>query len=122
MEDNNRNSLRRDPRKAWLRTARGNAKRDGKGFSITLKDIPDIPDTCPVLGIPLSLDSHNKDYVPSLDRIDNSLGYVPGNIILTSRRANRINPYFPGPYGGRANQNPAAPSPAGPQLSWLKLA
>ena len=89
-DKNNRNSLRKNPLKAWLRTARSNAKRDGKDFSIELEDLPDIPDVCPVLGIPMSLESDNKDFVPSLDRIDNSKGYVKGNIILISRRANRL--------------------------------
>ena len=56
--------------------------RRGIDFTITLDDIPEVPATCPVLGIPM--DS------PSVDRKRNSLGYVPGNIAIISNRANMI--------------------------------
>ncbi len=85
-----RNSLRPNPRKAWLRTAKANAKRDGMEFSIELEDLPPVPDVCPILGMALSLDSENKDFVPSLGRIDNSKGFVKGNVVIESRRANRL--------------------------------
>jgi hypothetical protein len=32
----------------------------------------------------------NRINSPSLDRINNNLGYVPGNVIVVSDRANRI--------------------------------
>lgn len=86
-----RNSERKDPLKAWLRTARWNAKKKGREFSIELFDLPEIPATCPVLGTPLRLDGPpNDDNAPSLDRIDNASGYVPGNVEIISRRANRL--------------------------------
>ena len=86
-----RNSERRDPLKAWFRTAKGNAKRDGKEFTIELSDLPQIPDHCPVLGIKLRMvGPRYDDYAPSLDRRDNSIGYVPGNVVIISRRANRL--------------------------------
>lgn len=33
---------------------------------------------------------YDRDYSPSLDRIDNRLGYVKGNVIVVSHRANAI--------------------------------
>jgi hypothetical protein len=55
------------------------------------KDVS-VPDVCPVLGIPLKVVSGKgfTDNSPSLDRIVPSLGYVPGNVVVISMRANRI--------------------------------
>ena len=63
------------------------ARKRGLDFDIERKDFP-VPLTCPVLGIPLDWETYNT--TPSLDRIDNSKGYVPGNVIIVSRRANRL--------------------------------
>lgn len=52
-----------------------------------------IPSHCPILGIPLkrNLGGHGpKDDSPSLDRTNPKLGYVPGNVVVVSHRANRI--------------------------------
>lgn len=49
-----------------------------------------IPETCPVLGIPLTIGGKRSPSSPSLDRIDPALGYVPGNIRVISDRANRL--------------------------------
>jgi hypothetical protein len=63
----------------------------GHEFSITPEDIP-LPDNCPVLGIPLTLypDKTNLDDSPSVDRIDNTKGYIPGNVRVISNRANGL--------------------------------
>ena len=69
------------------------AKLKGFEFSLTLDDIPQIPDTCPVLGIPIIPNdgiSAPTDNSPSIDRIDSKKGYVKGNIRIISNRANRI--------------------------------
>lgn len=61
-------------------------------FNLLPEDIV-IPDVCPVLGIELR---HNygkngpTDHSPTVDRIDNSKGYVRGNVIVVSFRANRL--------------------------------
>lgn len=62
-----------------------------------LKDIPiqrhtvDIPDYCPILGIKLAVsDRVVADNSYSFDKIIPELGYVPGNVICISQRANRI--------------------------------
>jgi len=45
-----------------------------------------IPDVCPILLVPL--EKYNKNRAPSLDRIDNSKGYIKGNVRVISNRAN----------------------------------
>lgn len=46
---------------------------------------------CPVLGISMEWGHKNgRDNSPSIDRIDPMKGYVEGNVIFTSLRANRI--------------------------------
>lgn len=65
----------------WV-SARRRAAAKGREFSIKIEDI-EIPEFCPVLGIPL--DSH-----ASIDRVDNSKGYIPGNIRVISYRANIV--------------------------------
>ena len=64
----------------------------GLEFNLSLDDIPEIPDSCPVLGIKIRENDTNAplDSSPSVDRIDNTKGYVKGNIRIISNRANRI--------------------------------
>ena len=74
-------------------SAKRRAKKKGFEFNITLDDIPQIPDVCPVLGIPIIINVGEhcpSDNSPSLDRIDSSKGYIKGNIRIISNRANRI--------------------------------
>lgn len=77
--------------KLWL-SIRSNAKEKGRACSIEPWEIT-IPETCPVLGIPIKTggQSHGfKDNLPSVDRIDSSKGYVSGNVEVISWRANRL--------------------------------
>ncbi len=69
--------------------ARRRAKEAGIPFDITPEDVV-IPTTCPILGIPLrrSSQSGGDDNSPSLDRIIPEKGYVRGNIVVMSKRAN----------------------------------
>ncbi len=47
-------------------------------------------DKCPALGVPLSVGKQNHhDGSPTLDRLNNDWGYVPGNIAVISYAANR---------------------------------
>lgn len=70
--------------------AKTRARKKGVEFSIAETDIL-IPETCPLLGVPLvsgrGKKGHNQ-FSPSLDRIDSTKGYVPGNVWVISRRAN----------------------------------
>lgn len=73
--------------------AKQRAQRKNLPFDLTPTDIQ-IPDRCPVLGIPLEF-SHTgtggiTDNSPSLDRIKPELGYVKGNVAVISKRANTI--------------------------------
>lgn len=79
---------------SWLHVvlyqARLRAKRKGIPFDITEGDI-EVPEVCPVLGMRLEMAvGAVKDNSPSLDRIDPVLGYVRGNVVVLSHRANRI--------------------------------
>ncbi len=72
--------------------ARRRAAKKGIPFSITRADLP-IPDQCPVLGLILkpSRDGAGRnDNAPSIDRIRPELGYVPGNVVVVSWRANQL--------------------------------
>lgn len=69
--------------------ARRRAKQSGLAFEITFEDV-NLPEVCPVFGMPLHLGEGKNDFSPSLDRIDNSRGYVPGNIVVVSELANRM--------------------------------
>lgn len=70
--------------------ARKRAKQKGIEFSITSEDIF-IPEYCPVLGLELFIgDGKRSPNSPSLDRIDNTKGYTPDNIMVISTRANQL--------------------------------
>ncbi len=70
--------------------AKVRAKRRGIEFSLEFKDIV-VPETCPVLGIPLVFNSGKpKDNSPTLDRVDITKGYTKDNVCCISYRANRI--------------------------------
>jgi hypothetical protein len=51
-----------------------------------------FPTHCPVLGIELDYFSEetHTDNSPSFDRVDSSKGYVKGNVVIMSWKANRI--------------------------------
>ncbi len=57
---------------------------------MTLDDIPEIPMRCPVFDVVLVTDGSGGPNGPSLDRIDPSRGYVPGNLRFMSWRANNL--------------------------------
>jgi hypothetical protein len=63
----------------------------GMEFNLEVSDIS-IPKQCPILGIPLAVGTGNggSPNSPSLDRINNSLGYIKGNVQVISKRANQI--------------------------------
>jgi hypothetical protein len=79
-----------NPERSLVNTARRRAKAKGIEFSITPADIS-VPTHCPVLGIELRRGSGGFNPTsPTIDRIDSSRGYVRGNVVVVSWRANKI--------------------------------
>lgn len=79
----------RYPERFMFKRAKKRAIEKGLDFNIDLSDII-IPEICPVYPhITLDLVSPDPDNSPSLDRIDNTQGYIKGNIRVISGRANR---------------------------------
>ena len=59
-------------------------------YNITVDDIP-MPEYCPVLGIKLEVGIGKRQWSsPSIDRIDNTKGYIVGNVMIISLRANAL--------------------------------
>lgn len=80
-----------NPSRSILNNAKARAKKMGLEFNLSIEDVP-VPAVCPVLGIPLTI-GNNKGWspgAPTLDRIDNSKGYIKGNICVISWRANSL--------------------------------
>lgn len=81
-----------NPKRAMLRAASNRAKKRDMEFSITEDDF-ELPERCPILGIPIQVNSGKKGGFgdsASLDRIDSTKGYVKGNVQVLSRRANAM--------------------------------
>ena len=68
--------------------ARARAQKAGVPFDLSPDDIV-IPAVCPVLGIPLRRGA-DRASAPSLARLVPARGYVRGNVIVVSMRANRL--------------------------------
>lgn len=70
------------------------AKKKGIDFKISYDyALSLVTDKCPILGLELSWCKQSKTVTensPSLDRIIPKLGYVEGNVVWVSTRANRI--------------------------------
>jgi hypothetical protein len=73
-----------------LRAARARAKKFNLDIDLDVDDIV-IPNICPILGIPLVINNTvQRDNSPSLDRLDNSRGYVKGNVWVVSQLGNQM--------------------------------
>jgi hypothetical protein len=84
---------RRHPEACLLRAAKNRAIKYNLSVDISLEDIV-IPECCPILGLKLErklgVGYGGQDASPSLDRIDNSLGYIKGNVWVISQKANAM--------------------------------
>ena len=83
---------RANPESVLHRAARNRAQRDGTEFTIDVSDV-NIPEFCPILGLRIEprRGGHGpQDASPSLDRIDNTKGYIKGNIWVVSWLANKM--------------------------------
>ena len=93
---NNRN--KQSDAQILFQYARTRANARGREFTITLEDVEAVDtDICPILNIPIKryMLTANTGKKPmqrpdtkTLDRIDASKGYVPGNIRIISWKAN----------------------------------
>lgn len=82
---------RREPGKHMLQRARSRAQKKGLAFDLTIEDITPLPTYCPVFGVELCISNGGQSpNAYSLDRIDNTRGYVPGNVVVMSYLANRL--------------------------------
>ena len=81
---------RRDPVGYWLTTTRCRAKALGLEFNLTRENFPAMPTHCPVLGLELiyTAPGRSAPNSASLDRRDNTRGYMHDNVLVVSRRAN----------------------------------
>lgn len=80
----------KDPAKSIHMNVRLRAVKKGIPFNIDVSDIA-IPEFCPVLGLKLKVGPGKLcANSPSLDRIFPELGYVKGNVIVISNKANMI--------------------------------
>jgi len=75
------------------------ARRRGRqaGLEATIRATDIVwPEFCPVLGLRLDYETPRgrrparSDALPTLDRWDNSKGYIPGNVFVISWRANSL--------------------------------
>ena len=79
-------------RRTLCERSRARAKAASIPFNLVPADI-DLPAHCPVLGIELDysvVGVRITPNAPSVDRIDNSRGYEPGNVQVISHRANKL--------------------------------
>lgn len=90
IEKTKTHGLNKTPKWKMFISAKYRAKKYNLPFNITLDDV-NIPNTCPLLGIPLVVATkHHTGNSPSLDRIKPELGYVKGNVVVISSKANVI--------------------------------
>mgnify|MGYP000591400501 CR=1 FL=1 len=80
-----------DWKKYTLQVLRNRGRKRKLDVTIQEKDLQQ-PNYCPVLGIPLVYNNKIKfcDNSASVDRIDNTKGYIPGNVHVISFKANRL--------------------------------
>ena len=82
----------RNQKQSLLSKARRSAILRGQECTLTLDDF-EIPTHCPIFSMPLrdtTGTGRRSDDTASIERIDNSLGYIPGNVVIISWKANRL--------------------------------
>jgi len=83
------------PLRILLCDAKRPAQRKGVEFNLLENDFDlPLPTHCPILGIPLQYAGNGKgrqdDNSATMDKINNDQGYVRGNAIIVSWKANRM--------------------------------
>jgi hypothetical protein len=82
-----------NPAQYMLSVKKNECKKFGSEFSLDLSDLLPLPKLCPVLGLEINylvLSGRPEDCSPSIDRLNNNLGYVHGNVRVICNRANRL--------------------------------
>ena len=88
--ERSRKRRKNNPELYMLYDATKRAKKKGLPIDITVEDIV-IPVWCPVFDVLLKVgEGKRTDFSPSLDRVDNSKGYIKGNVRVISHRANAV--------------------------------
>ena len=85
-----RRKRQENPEYYLWKSAKKRARDKQLDFTIKVSDII-IPQFCPLLHIPIihkTGTGKRSNHSPSLDRLDNELGYISTNIIVVSWRAN----------------------------------
>ena len=72
---------------------RRRARDKGLAFNISAEDIV-VPAVCPIFLTPFVFGEKYHPQAPSVDRIDNTKGYVKGNVAVISVRANVLKSNF----------------------------
>lgn len=81
---------RDNPEKTLLNATKVRARMRGLDHNLDISDVK-IPEICPMLGIPLFISGKRfTQNSPTVDRIDNSVGYIKGNAVVCSFRANSL--------------------------------
>jgi hypothetical protein len=86
--DRRKNDWKYKPTLSMLNNSKQRAKNSNLEHTLVIEDIV-IPDYCPVFGIKLET-GNRKNHInaPSIDRIDNTKGYIKDNILIMSVKAN----------------------------------
>jgi hypothetical protein len=92
--DNGKTRYRNDSKRYlyhMLKRAEKRAIEKNIPFDLKPDDVI-IPELCPILGVKMTIGDGKGPHSssPSLDRIVPSLGYVKGNVLVISMRANKI--------------------------------
>lgn len=88
MREHTANWYKRNPEAKLWHAAKQRAAAKDIAFSIAVTDIT-IPERCPLLDVPLKSGTGKvTPNSPSLDRISNDAGYIPGNVWVISNAAN----------------------------------
>lgn len=82
--------------KLIITQAKARAKHKGLEFNLEEKDIV-VPTHCPALGMEICSNSRifgksgkKQDNSISIDRIDNTKGYIKGNVVIVSNKVNTV--------------------------------
>lgn len=90
LVEQGKQNRRLNPISYLFKGAKHRAKTKGVSFSINKADVI-IPDICPIFDIPLAVgEGTTHDGSPTLDRVTPDFGYIPGNIVVISHKANTI--------------------------------